>query len=264
MSRALADRTNLLGKQGEHFKPPTYAAPGGALGSLRNRLLRFLDLQAGTIWDDLSRELPKVKGTVLDVGCGIQPFRHLFGPDTKYLAIDYADTRSHFQLEAPDTQYYTGERWPVEDASVDFVLSTETLEHVAAPDVFAAEMFRCLKPGGRAILTVPFCARWHFIPYDYWRPTPSGLLNLFSRAGFVKTGVYGRGNQLTVACYKGMGFVFSLLSPQSTQPIVALSCRALGAAGVPAMLALAIVANLSKHWEGSVDFLGFTVILERP
>ena len=264
MSRGLADRTNLIGRQGEHFKPPTYAAPSGVLGSLRNRLLRFLDLQASTIWDDLSVELPNVTGTVLDVGCGIQPYRHLFAPHTQYLAIDYADTRSHFQVEAPDTQYYSGERWPVQDASVDFVLSTETLEHVAAPQVFAAEMFRCLKPGGRAVLTVPFCARWHFIPYDYWRPTPSGLLNLFGQVGFVNIGVYGRGNQLTVACYKGMAFVFSLLSPQSTQPLVAWTCRALGAAGVPAMVALATVANLTKSWEGSVDFLGFTVTLEKP
>ena len=264
MSRTLAERKNLVGSREEHWKPPAYAVSSGLVASMRSRLLRFLDLQAGTIWNDLANELPNVTGTVLDVGCGVQPYRGLFGPGASYVAIDYADTREHFQLEAPDTTYYSGEQWPLESNFADFVLSTETLEHVRLPEIFAAELYRCLKPGGRAILTVPFAARWHFVPYDYWRPTPSGLENLFGGAGFTNIGVYGRGNQLTVACYKAMGFVFSLLSPQPSNRPFEWTCRVIGALGVPAMLALATLANLTKEWQGAVDFLGFTITLEKP
>jgi SAM-dependent methyltransferase len=260
----LKDRRNLLGSTREHWKPPSYAAANGARAALRARALRFLDLQAGTIWEDLAQELPLVAGTVVDVGCGVQPYRQLFNERVRYLGIDYAETRSTFRVEAPDTVYYSGDRWPLESGLADFVLCTETLEHVAAPDVFLAEMHRVLRPGGRAILTVPFAARWHFIPYDYWRPTPSGLENVLRKAGFTNIGVYGRGNQLTVACYKSMGLIFSLLAPQPSHVAIEWLCRLVGVLGVPPMVGLAVLANATRGWPGSVDFLGFTVTAEKP
>lgn len=264
MTRPLADRSNLVTSREEHWKPPTYAARAGVVAAVRARVLRFFDLQSGTIWADLARELPLVTGTVVDVGCGLQPFRPLFGDGVKYIGIDYADTRDTFKVHAPDTIYYSGDRWPLESETADFILCTETLEHVLDSRVFLSEVFRCLKPGGRVIFTVPFAARWHFVPYDYWRPTPSALDHLLRSAGLVDVGVYGRGNQLTVACYKSMGFVFSLLSPQPSNVAFEWLCRVVGAAGVPAMVALAVLANLTMGWQGAVDFLGFTVTAKKP
>jgi len=49
----------------EHWTPPRYVAAEGARAALRARMLRFLDLQAGTIWEDLAKELPLVSGTVV-------------------------------------------------------------------------------------------------------------------------------------------------------------------------------------------------------
>jgi hypothetical protein len=37
-----------------------------------------------------------------------------------------------------------------------------------------------LKPGGSAFITIPWSARYHYIPYDYARYTPSKLEELFS------------------------------------------------------------------------------------
>jgi SAM-dependent methyltransferase len=261
MRKRLRERTNLVGAQEEHWKPPVHLPEDSGL---RAWLLRFVDLQSGTIWQDLSEELPSVTGTVVDVGCGLQPYRGLFGGGVRYLAIDYADTRESFGRAAPDTIYYSGERWPLDSEVADFVLCTETLEHVLNPAVFLAEMNRCLKPGGRLLLTVPFSARWHFIPYDYWRPTPSALDHLLRNAGFTNVGVYGRGNQLTVACYKMMGFVFALLSPRPTNVALEWLCRGLGVLGLPPAAAAAVLANATKGWQGGVDFLGFTVTAEKP
>jgi SAM-dependent methyltransferase len=265
VTRPLADRKNLVTSREEHWKPPKYAGThDGAVAAMRSRVLRFFDLQAGTIWADLAKELPSVTGTVVDVGCGLQPFRRLFGDGVKYIGIDYADTRDHFAVEAPDTIYYSGDRFPIESNTADFILCTETLEHVLDSGVFLSELFRCLKPGGRVVLTVPFAARWHFVPYDYWRPTPSALDHLLRKAGLVDVGVYGRGNQLTVACYKGMGFIFSLLSPQPSNVAFEWFCRSVGAAGIPVMVALAVLANATISWPGAVDFLGFTVTGRKP
>jgi SAM-dependent methyltransferase len=264
MSQSLRQRPNLVDARGEHWKPPTYPKATGPLGHLRARLLRFIDLQSGTIWKDLAQELPKASGTVVDVGCGLQPFRGLFPPGVNYVGIDRAETRNEFAEAAPDTRYYEGDRWPLDDGFADFILCTETLEHVREPAPFLAEMARCLKPGGRALLTIPFAARWHFIPHDYWRPTPSALAALFAAAGFTNVGVYGRGNQLTVACYKGMGVVFSLLAPRPAHPALGWLSRGVGALGIPMTLLLALVANVSTRWPGSVDFLGFTIVAEKP
>ena len=256
-------RRNLLGLEKEHWKPPVYSRGPGLFNALKLALFRFLDLQSGTIWRDLKAELPSVQGTVLDVGCGIQPFRPMFAPTVRYIGLDSADSKAHFGYEAPDTLYYSGDVWPVADRTADFILCTETLEHIPDPAVFLREAFRSLKPGGRLLLTVPFAVRWHFIPYDYWRYTPSGLDNLLRKAGFDEVGVFARGNQFTVACYKVMAFFFSLLFPVSGNFPVRSVLRLLGLLSLPFLFLTAAAANLTLGIDGTVDCLGYTVLARR-
>ncbi len=124
-------RTNLVTSREEHWKPPTYA---GARRARSRRCARGCcdssTCRAARSGRTSRSELPSVTGTVVDVGCGLQPFRRLFGDGVKYIGIDYADTREHFAVQAPDTIYYSGDRWPLESETADFILCTETLEHV--------------------------------------------------------------------------------------------------------------------------------------
>jgi hypothetical protein len=92
-----------------------------------------LDLQAGTIWRDLATVLPMLSGDVVDVGCGAQPYRRLLPPDIAYVDIDTHEAKRVFGYKTPGTRYYDGFTWPLEDASADAVLATETLEHVKDP-----------------------------------------------------------------------------------------------------------------------------------
>jgi hypothetical protein len=71
-----------------------------------------------------------------------------------------------------------------------------------------------LRDDGQLILTVPFSARWHYVPYDYWRFTPSALRMLLERNGFSDVVVLARGNELTVACAKVMALILPFLLPQ--------------------------------------------------
>jgi SAM-dependent methyltransferase len=254
----------MVGRQSGAWRPLPFRPETTGTARLAAAARRVLDLQAGSIWDDLLALLPQSRGVVLDAGCGAQPYRHLLPPEATYQAIDYSGAEQHFGYAMPDTTYYQGDRWPVADASVDIVLCTETLEHVPEPAVFLAEAARCLRPGGRLLLTVPFAARWHYIPHDYWRFTPSGLQRLLSQAGFDRVAVFARGNALTVACYKVMALFLPLLMPQRKSLSRRLSMLACGALALPFVLALGGIGTLSrKGSQGGDDCLGYTAVAHK-
>lgn len=67
----------------------------------------------------------------------------------------------------------------------DVVVCTEVLEHTLKPFRAVAEIQRVLKPGGIALVTVPFNFRIHGPLPDCWRFTEHGLRSLFdAESGF--------------------------------------------------------------------------------
>ena len=131
------------------------------------------------------------------------------------------------------------------------------------PEAFLLEAFRCLSPGGTILITVPFAARWHFIPLDYWRFTPSGLAHLLQKSGFVNTAVYARGNAFTVACYKFMALVLRLAMPQTEAVVSRLALQIISVPFLPALVLLAVLGNCSLAGQGGDDCLGYTAISEK-
>lgn len=252
-------RRNLLDSAPEFWRPPPITRSAIRRQKTTEFIRRFVDLQYGSIQSDLERELKSVHGTVVDAGCGGQPFRALLPADVNYIGLDIADAKEKFGYMQPDTLCYSGDAWPIESNSVDFVLCTETLEHVIEPALFLSEAHRCLKPDGHLLLTVPFAARWHFIPNDYWRFTPSGVEHLLSKAGFEEIRVFGRGNSLTVACYKGMTLYLGRAWPYGKNFVQQVLSIVIGVIFSPFFLLLAAIGNLSLRWDGGNDYLGFTV-----
>ncbi len=76
------------------------------------------------------------------------------------------------------------ETLPFAARSADLVLSTQVLEHVEDPARAVSEMARVLRPDGTCLLTTHGTWFYHPDPEDYWRWTPAGLAQLFTRAGF--------------------------------------------------------------------------------
>jgi SAM-dependent methyltransferase len=116
---------------------------------------------------------------VLDIGCGMQPYRHMLGGRV----IEYVGVDRVGELTRP-TIVGTAEALPADDASVDVVLCTMVLEHVVDPRKVLAEARRVVKPGGRLVLTVPSVWPAHEMPHDYWRFTRSGLEQLLGEFEF--------------------------------------------------------------------------------
>jgi SAM-dependent methyltransferase len=262
VAERLADtRENFVLRDTEHWQPPAFRPPRTFLDRMIAAARRLLDLQAASAWNDLEVELPHAHGDVLDVGAGAQPYRPLLPADARYKAIDIAAAGEQFGYKVPDTEYFDGGTWPVADASIDLVLATETLEHVLEPTDFLAQAKRVLRPGGRLLLTVPFAARWHYIPHDYWRYTPSSLQHLLEGAGFGEVAVYARGNETTVAAYKAMALVLPELVPPGGG--FGLK-RLLAFLSLPLVAVAAAIGHASLRGDGGVDCLGWTVTARLP
>jgi SAM-dependent methyltransferase len=239
-------RRNLAESFPEYWRPTVFLQGGIRVQRFISNIRLLFDLGAATMWRDLSREVPGASGTVLDA----QSYRRLL----PYIAVDTSEAGKHFGYEAPDTLYFSGDCWPVGDKSVDLVLCSAVLEYVSEPGIFLSEMYRCLRPSGRVILTVPFASGWRFIPYDYWRDTRD------ERGSFKNVVVHARGNPLTVACYRMMTLLLPLLFPQAILRFVRVFVRRLlGILALPVVVLLAIVANLSFGMEWGNDCLGYTV-----
>ena len=130
----------------------------------------------------LQRLAPELKGDVLDFGCGSGPYRDLLSNASTYTGLEY-DTPENRENKRADI-FYDGETIPLEDSSMDGVLSTQTLEHVPNPERVVEEWHRILRRGGRLLVTMPFMWPEHEMPYDFQRYTARGLCRLFEKKGF--------------------------------------------------------------------------------
>src|ERR1700744_5812383 len=95
--------------------------------------------------------------TVLDVACGRENpfFREQLGQAKYVIGLDQ-DPR---QIQANRTIHvgHVGDihAMPLPSESVDVVVSIDTLEHSATPDLFLEECHRVLRVGGEAIFATP-------------------------------------------------------------------------------------------------------------
>jgi SAM-dependent methyltransferase len=202
----------MVSRKKEGFVPPSLGSSPGLPGKLRNLMLRFLGLQYGSVYSHFRKLLPGLSGDVLEVGPGNQPYRSLLDARVRYRALEWSGARKQFRYDRRDVDFYPGGKFPYKTASFDGVFHSEVLEHVDDPRLFLSECHRVLKPKGVMIFTVPFSARWHYIPADYWRFTPSGLKRLLEKAGFRQVSVWERGTDINVALYKISSLCFRWIS----------------------------------------------------
>lgn len=122
---------------------------------------------------DFSREIQKKDAKkILDLGCGVKPYESLFPSVEKYVGFD---VEPHPRVDV------TGFNWdlPFEDNEFDALISTQVLEHTAKIRETVAEMRRIVKPGGLVYVSVPLTFPEHGIPYDFYRFTRYGLMEVF-------------------------------------------------------------------------------------
>jgi SAM-dependent methyltransferase len=130
---------------------------------------------------------------VLDVGCGVKPYRPLFAP--------YADDYVGVDVGEDTAADIVGvvESLPVADASFDVVVCTQVLEHCDDPAAAVRELRRVVAPGGRVLVSTHGVYVYHPRPHDRWRWTHEGLEQLFRANGDWRSLVVRPGSG-TTAC----------------------------------------------------------------
>ena len=246
-----------VSERAEARRPPrnSLARKSGLAAAIIQALQLFADLQVCTVRRDVKAWLAQRRGSLLEVGCGDQPYRALVPKECDYLGIDQAAMKDEFDMgSAKEIILYSGAVFPCADGAFDALFHTEVLEHVFAYPEFLLECRRVLKTGGEMMFTVPFQARFHFAPHDYFRYTPSALQLMLKDAGFEDVQVMPRGTDITVAGYKAaaIGFRWAYGGPAAKVLFVLTSPGT--------VLALAL-AHLSILWRlGSPDdCLGYSV-----
>lgn len=139
-----------------------------------------------SIFKSLTQNLPKLKGSLLDVGCGKMPYKNYIlaqSDVTDYVGLDIEQALVYDAEISPDYTW-DGVTMPFEDDRFDCVIATEVLEHCPEPEVVLNEVFRVLKPQGVLFFTVPFLWNLHEVPHDEYRYTPFSLQRHLCNSGF--------------------------------------------------------------------------------
>jgi SAM-dependent methyltransferase len=122
-------------------------------------------------------------GRVIDLGCGNAPYKEkILQVASEYIGVDWDN--SFHDTSQVDVFANLSEPLPFDDGYADTVVSFQVMEHLPEPELFLAECYRILRPGGRLFLTVPFMWHVHEAPYDFFRYTRYGLAHLLKKNRF--------------------------------------------------------------------------------
>ena len=75
--------------------------------------------------------------------------------------------RDRLNARGVSVEVGSAEKMPFADQSFDLILAIQVLEHVFDPIAATAEMYRCLRPGGRIVILVPQSGTLHLVPHHY-------------------------------------------------------------------------------------------------
>ncbi|MBF0362120.1 MAG: class I SAM-dependent methyltransferase [Oligoflexia bacterium] len=244
----------------ENFRPIPNLPPNSLFGKMMFHGRMMLDLQLFTVYSDVKKEVSVYKGHVLDVGCGKSPYKFLLNTSQiKYFGIDIVDAQK-FDYSNHDIISFNGEDIPFDKEKFDGVICTDVLEHVQNYQKITDEIYRIMKFGAKGIITIPWSARYHYIPHDYFRYTPSSLKMMFSK--FSNVEIRNRGTDITVIANKIIVIWFRKFFHADVWRWIFLP---LWIAISPILIIIVIIAHLSLllNWGSNNDPLGYTIILKK-
>lgn len=171
----------------ENWQPTKYVLRAERWEPSRNprELAPVSRLSASFALSATQRAIAKhARGHLADLGCGKVPFFGLYRSMVdEVTCIDWP--QSPHETDHIDLAADLNLPLPLPDASFDTILSSSVLEHIWDHKVFWDETSRLLRPGGKAIIIVPFIYGLHEEPHDYFRWTCHAFARACEERGLV-------------------------------------------------------------------------------
>jgi SAM-dependent methyltransferase len=167
---------------------------------------------------------PRLKGKLLDFGCGQKPYRSLFTVD-EYIGLDF-ENPGHSHLNESIDVFYDGNTIPFGENSFDSVFSSEVFEHVFNLPQILPEINRVLKPGGQLLFTCPFAFCEHEQPNDFARYTSFAVKDMMVKNGFEIVEQRKTGNSVEAICQLQLMYLHQHIYPSLKKiPIIRSAFR---------------------------------------
>ena len=162
----------------------------------------------------IARLSTRVRGRVLDFGCGSKPYRHLFAHADEYVGLDIEQS-GHDHKNSQVDVFYDGTIIPFEDGRFDAAVAFEVFEHVFNLDEVLGEIRRVLRPDGLLLISLPFAWDEHEQPYDFGRYTSFGLRHVLERNGFDVVELVKSGNYVSAVWQLWVAYLHQRVSPRA-------------------------------------------------
>ena len=167
---------------------------------VRNRLL-----------NGIKRQVPLLKGRLMDFGCGSKPYKSLFTVD-EYIGIDFENPGHDHTNEQIDV-YYDGKKIPFDDNYFDSAFSSEVFEHVFNLPEVLKEIHRVMKKDALILITCPFAICEHEAPNDFARYSSYALRDIMQKNGFEVVAQEKLGNSVDVVVQLWIMYVHIHIMP---------------------------------------------------
>jgi ubiquinone/menaquinone biosynthesis C-methylase UbiE len=178
--------------QGDYYGQAYYGSREGKFSPITEKIFRFFHtLKAKKFYQKFKPE------TVVEVGCGRGYILSILAKlGCKVVGIESAGA-ADWILNNPEINVHgviDGERWPIDDHSIDLVIIWHVFEHVTEPFEVLLEMKRILTEDGAICMSVPnidslqarlSLRNWFHldVPRHHFHYTQTGIEKIIDRAG---------------------------------------------------------------------------------
>jgi len=200
-----------------------------------------------------------INGNVLDVGCGEGFYKRYLNKDVKYKGLEIEGSKNYFSNKNKDVVFYDGNKIPFDDSSQDNIICFEVLEHTFDYNNLVKEMNRVLKIDGNMYLSVPFAAKFHYIPWDFFRYTPTSLKMIMENNNFEIVNFQRRGADICVAFhFITVAILGMIVAKKPIQFIFGISL-------LPFAIFSSILANIAEYFDlgAPENTLGFFLVCKK-
>lgn len=165
-----------------------------------------------------------IVGSILDIGCGNKPYKHLFVDISKYDGIDFCEYAKYGRYQSAGPDYFFSDLYaatgilPFPSFSFNNIVCFQVLEHHPDPSTLVREAIRVCRSEGFIIFTCPFLSSIHDAPRDYQRFTRFGLSSLFQNHDLDHVQIYENGGiatSLTLLLNETWSFYYNIGSWKS-------------------------------------------------